>query len=98
MLDRSSYFRSNTQCGRLAASCGALLPRLSRAVCAATGATAWNVLQNNGTAAHQAVDHVHFHIIPRVADDGLGFRWNAGSYPEARAAEIQGRIKAELAG
>src|SRR3989338_8014114 len=24
-----------------------------------------NILQNNGTIAHQAVDHVHFHIIPK---------------------------------
>src|SRR5690349_20503903 len=43
-----------------AAALGRVLPRLARAILAATGATAYNVLQNNGTEAHQAVHHVHF--------------------------------------
>lgn len=61
------------------AAIGRVLPRLSRAVLAATGATAFNVLQNNGAAAHQAVFHVHFHIIPKHDDDtGLGIGWPAG--------------------
>src|SRR4051812_32639654 len=47
-----------------AAALGRVLPRLCRAVLAATGAHAYNVLQNNGATAHQAVFHVHFHIIP----------------------------------
>src|SRR5438552_8685756 len=51
------------------AAIGRVLPRLCRAVMKATGATAYNILQNNGAAAHQAVDHVHFHIIPKY-DDG----------------------------
>jgi histidine triad (HIT) family protein len=59
------------------AAIGRVLPRLARALMAATGCTAYNVLQNNGVAAHQAVHHVHFHIIPRHGDDGLGIEWNA---------------------
>ena len=58
-----------------AAALGRALPRLCRAVMAATGAEAYNVLQNNGAEAHQAVFHVHFHIIPRAGDDGLGVGW-----------------------
>lgn len=60
-----------------AAAIGRVLPRLSRAMMAATGATDYNILQNNGTAAHQVVMHVHFHIIPRRAEQGLGIGWNA---------------------
>jgi histidine triad (HIT) family protein len=61
-----------------AAAIGRVLPRLSRAVLAATGATAFNVLQNNKPLAHQAVFHVHFHIIPKYEDGtGLGIDWNA---------------------
>ena len=48
-----------------AAAIGRVLPRIARAVMAATGATAFNILQNNGAEAHQAVFHVHFHVIPR---------------------------------
>jgi histidine triad (HIT) family protein len=59
-----------------AAAIGWVLPRLSRAVLRATGATAFNVLQNNGPGAHQAVMYVHFHIIPKYPDgSGLGIGW-----------------------
>ncbi len=61
----------------VAAKIGRVLPRLSRAVKQATGINAWNILQNNGSEAHQAVDHVHFHIIPKDADGGLGITWPA---------------------
>jgi histidine triad (HIT) family protein len=70
-----------------AAAIGRVLPRLCRAICAATGATDYNVLQNNGSAAHQAVMHVHFHIIPRMNEQGLGIDWSAGSLEED-AAEL----------
>jgi histidine triad (HIT) family protein len=62
-----------------AAALGRALPRVARAVLAATGATAYNVLQNNGASAHQAVIHVHFHIIPKYADAGLGIGWRTGT-------------------
>ncbi|HEY5934690.1 MAG TPA: HIT family protein [Kofleriaceae bacterium] len=62
-----------------AAAIGRALPRIARAVLAATGATAFNILQNNGSAAHQAVHHVHFHIIPKHDDgSGLGVGWKSG--------------------
>lgn len=55
------------------------IPSLAAAVKEAIGAEALNVLQNNGRAAGQAVDHLHVHLIPRWAGDGLGFRWPAKS-------------------
>ncbi len=58
-----------------AAALGRVLPKVARAVMAATGATSFNVLQNNGADAHQAVFHVHFHIIPKVDGRGLGIGW-----------------------
>jgi diadenosine tetraphosphate (Ap4A) HIT family hydrolase len=43
---------------------------------AATGTKEYNVLQNNGSTAHQAVMHVHYHIIPKPnAESGLGVGW-----------------------
>lgn len=61
------------------AAVGRALVRVARAVVAATGCTSYNILQNNGAAAHQAVMHVHFHIIPKYDDKGLGIGWKPGS-------------------
>jgi len=59
-----------------AAAIGRVLPRLARALKRVTGVDNYNVLQNNGTGAHQAVFHVHFHLIPKPsADEGLGIKW-----------------------
>jgi histidine triad (HIT) family protein len=78
---------------------GRVLPRISRAVIQATGARDFNLLQNNGAAAHQAVFHVHFHIIPKYPDGrGLGISWPATSLDQARGAEMAARIAAALAG
>ena len=61
------------------AAVGRVLPRIARAVMAASGADQYNVLQNNGPSANQSVFHVHFHIIPQHGNSGLGLRWNPGS-------------------
>jgi histidine triad (HIT) family protein len=61
-----------------AAALGRVLPRICRAVIAATGMSQYNVLENNGGGAHQAVLHVHFHIIPKPdPGHGLGIVWPA---------------------
>ena len=80
-----------------AAAIGRVLPRLSRAVLRATGATAYNVLQNNGAAAHQAVLHVHFHIIPRFEDSGLGIDWPAGKLDGVGGEALAQKIVVALA-
>jgi histidine triad (HIT) family protein len=62
-----------------AAALGRVLPRICRAVIAVTGVPAYNVLENNGPSAHQAVPHVHFHIIPKPDGlAGLGIGWPTG--------------------
>ena len=79
-----------------AAAIGRVLPRLARAVLQATGATAYNILQNNGAEAHQAVFHVHFHIIPKLGGAGLGVGWKPGSLDAARGQELAAAIFAAL--
>ncbi len=80
-----------------AAAIGRALPRIARAVLAATGATAYNLLQNNGTEAHQVVMHVHFHIIPRHEGKGLGLEWRAGKLDGEAGRALAERIRAALA-
>lgn len=80
-----------------AAAIGRILPRLSRAILLATGAQAFNVLQNNGGTAHQAVEHVHFHIIPKFADgSGLGIGWPAGTLSNAVGGQLAAAIVKQL--
>ncbi len=79
-----------------AAAIGRVLPRLCRAVMKATGAEAYNVLQNNGSAAHQAVPHVHFHIIPKFSDAGLQLTWKAGILDDAGAKRLADQMRASL--
>ena len=79
-----------------AAALGRALPRIARAVLAATGARSYNVLQNNGAEAHQAVMHVHFHVIPRHGGRGLGIGWQAGELAPERAAELVAAMRRDL--
>jgi len=94
-----------------AAAIGRVLPRLSRAVMAATGTKDFNILQNNGAGAHQAVFHVHFHIIPKPAAPpvsgrsetaaapgqlGLGIGWEPGALPAEVGAALAAQIQAAL--
>jgi histidine triad (HIT) family protein len=79
-----------------AAAIGRVLPRLCRAVMKATGTRDYNILQNNGAPAHQAVFHVHFHIIPKDGDSGLGIKWPAGKLDGAEGAALAEQIRAAL--
>jgi len=78
-----------------AAAIGRVLPRLCRAVQRVTGVQAYNVLENNGPLAHQAVFHVHFHIIPKPSEtEGLGVGWRPGKLTdgEALATELRAAL------
>ncbi|WP_422927702.1 HIT family protein [Singulisphaera sp. PoT] len=80
----------------LAAHVGSILPRLCRAVQAATGADGFNVIINNGTAAGQTVDHGHWHIIPRFHDDPVEWPWPHSEYVGDELGQMRFRIEREL--
>ncbi len=79
-----------------AAAIGRVLPRIARAVLEATGATEYNVLQNNGAGAHQAVLHVHFHLIPKIDGKGLGIGWESGSLEAGEGEALAAQVAAAL--
>lgn len=80
-----------------AAAVGRALPRICRALRAATGTPQFNVLQNNGRLAHQAVDHVHFHVIPKPDEtQGLGIEWPSRKLDQDAARLLAEKVRALL--
>lgn len=60
----------------------------------------YNVLQNNGRIAHQEVDHVHFHLIPKyeaTPDEGLGVGWPVSKRGQTEVKEVQAKILKAMA-
>ncbi|KAJ3088667.1 hypothetical protein HK102_008225 [Quaeritorhiza haematococci] len=72
-----------------------LLPQAKK-LAKIVGGSNYNLLQNNGRLAHQAVDHVHFHIIPKTESEGLGIEWKTKTVEKedlaALAKEIIGKL------
>jgi diadenosine tetraphosphate (Ap4A) HIT family hydrolase len=63
-----------------------------------TGVEQYNVLENNGPLAHQAVFHVHFHIIPKPnEEEGLGVRWRSGKLADAEGGVLARELREALA-
>ena len=57
----------------------------------------YNILQNNGRIAHQVVDHVHFHLIPkRDEETGLIVGWPAEDADMAQLSEFAKELQAKL--
>ena len=80
-----------------AAAIGRALPRVCRAVMEATGIKNYNILQNNGAPAHQAVLHVHFHIIPRLGPGrGLDIGWKTSPLNDEAGAKLAATMRGIL--
>jgi len=78
------------------AETAARLGKIAEAIVTAMEADGYNVLSNNGTAAGQVVEHLHFHIIPRKAGDRVFTQWPSYKYSKGQAEEIAARIRRHL--
>jgi histidine triad (HIT) family protein len=72
------------------------LGRIAGAVAKAMNSEGYNVLCNNGRAAGQVVEHLHFHIIPRNTGDRLFNRWPSYKYEQGRIEDIAAGIRENL--
>jgi len=72
------------------------LGRIAKAVVTAIDADGYNVLSNNGAAAGQVVEHLHFHIIPRNMGDGVFTEWPSYHYRKGQIEEIAAKIRRNL--
>jgi histidine triad (HIT) family protein len=75
---------------------GSCLGKIAKAVTAGMNSDGYNVLCNNGRAAGQLVEHLHFHIIPRNTGDGVFDRWPAYKYQAGQIEEVATRIRESL--
>jgi diadenosine tetraphosphate (Ap4A) HIT family hydrolase len=66
-------------------------------IAVATGTENYNILQNNGRIAHQEVDHVHFHFIPKPNEtEGLGVGWPAKKMDMEELKKLFEDVKAKM--
>jgi histidine triad (HIT) family protein len=70
--------------------------KIAGAVAAAMNSDGYNLLCNNGRAAGQLIDHLHFHIVPRNTGDGLFNRWPSFKYADGKIEEVAGAIRKKL--
>ncbi len=96
IIPKAHYPTLDTMPPNLAAHCIKIAPTLIKAIQKATGATALNLLQNNGAIAGQAVNHVHFHLIPRTKNDAFKYTWPAQNLKETQGLALLEKIKKHL--
>ena len=71
--------------------------KVTKQLAHASGAENYNILQNNGRAAHQVVDHVHFHMIPKPSTEkGLGIMWPAENMEKTELQKVFDEMKAKM--
>lgn len=73
-----------------------LLPVAAK-IARASGAENYNILQNNGRLAHQVVDHVHVHMIPKPNEqEGLGISWPQQNGNKEKLQKLLEDLKAKM--
>jgi histidine triad (HIT) family protein len=71
--------------------------RVAKAVREAVRPEGLSIIQSNGAAATQTVDHVHVHVLPRWSNDGIGPSWPADtSFPAEARQEAAADVRTHL--
>ena len=70
---------------------------VTKRIALAQGVQDYNILQNNGRIAHQVVDHVHFHLIPKPNEsEGLGIGWPTKEADKGELQKLLEEIKSKM--
>lgn len=70
--------------------------RVARAVATVLKPEGINLVQANGPGAAQSVPHLHVHILPRRADDGLLLNWPVVAGDRTAIEAVHATLKAVL--
>ncbi len=68
-----------------------MLKKMGKRIKEKLGYKGYNVNLNNDKLAGQEIPHLHFHLIPRLANDGLKL-WPQNQYKEGEAEEILSKL------
>lgn len=96
VIPKTHFSRLDECPAEILAEVAVRLGKIAKAVVTAMDSDGYNVLCNNGRAAGQLVDHLHFHIIGRNTGDGVFNRWPADKYKEGQIEQIAAKIRENL--
>jgi diadenosine tetraphosphate (Ap4A) HIT family hydrolase len=72
---------------------------VAKKIALAQGVENYNILQNNGRIAHQVVDHVHFHVIPKPSEsdkEGLVIGWPTQEPSKEELTKLREELNGKL--
>ena len=95
VIPKKHYYNIEDTPEELVAKVMAAVKKVAPAVKKAADTDGFVVMQCNGETGGQVVPHLHFHIIPRLKDDGLKF-WPQEKYDKGEREEYWKRILAEM--
>lgn len=72
-----------------------VVKKIGKALKDGLGVEGYNVCMNNDPVAGQVVPHIHFHVMPRNAQDGYTL-WQGGRYGDGEAMDILNKLKASI--
>ena len=96
VIPREHYTSFDETPAEVLADLTRLTKKLSPAIVKAAKADGYNITVNNGKAAGQVIDHIHFHIIPRYETDGFKAWQGRARYAEGEMGATAKKIKEEL--
>ncbi len=70
--------------------------KVAKALVSGLRADAFNMFLNNGKVAGQIVPHLHFHILPRFADDGFKLGFQKIEYQDGEIDKIRTKVAAQI--
>ncbi|MBT4349292.1 HIT family protein [bacterium] len=78
-----------------AADLASMIHKIAPKIIEILGADAYNLGINNGAAAGQIIDHVHWHIIPRYSDDAL-VHWSCDNQAKEQLDNVFSKLENKL--
>lgn len=94
IIPKTHYAKLHELSQKDAAALGKTLAKIATAISELS--PDYNLLQNNGEVAGQAVPHIHFHIAPRSQQSGIFFTTSRKQLSDAEMKTVTNKLKKSL--